>query len=278
MTALQRHYFFLRLYGQRTDMDAVKSAHQFLWEEDDKAGHEWGGPTTTQTWEQRLAKRYYDRLYREYALADMTRYREGAIGLRWRTESEVFDGKGQFVCGNKACSSDQGLQSFELQFSYVEHGVSKAALVKLRACPECAAKLNYRKRKDEERSEGERRREERKEERKEAKRRKEERKRRNSKHDRHEKKKRRKEDRHSSRRHRSRSRSRERDESSDDSDGAGDAGRMRRDGDDGRGADPRKATAHAPSPHPSASGGLASPTEADHLEARFQRYCDDLLR
>jgi hypothetical protein len=30
----------------------------------------------------------------EYCLADLSRYREGGIGLRWRTESEVKSGKG----------------------------------------------------------------------------------------------------------------------------------------------------------------------------------------
>ena len=44
------------------------------------------------------------------------------MGLRWRTEAEVFDGKGQFVCGNKRCTESDGLASFELNFAYVEHG------------------------------------------------------------------------------------------------------------------------------------------------------------
>ena len=33
-----------------------------------------------------MAIKYYNKLYREYALADMSRHREGKIGLRWRTE------------------------------------------------------------------------------------------------------------------------------------------------------------------------------------------------
>lgn len=41
----------------------------------------------------RMAKRYYDKLFREYALADLTRYKEGKVGLRWRTEREVVEGK-----------------------------------------------------------------------------------------------------------------------------------------------------------------------------------------
>jgi hypothetical protein len=34
------------------------------------------------TWQARFAKRYYDRLFKEYALADLTRYKEGKIGFR----------------------------------------------------------------------------------------------------------------------------------------------------------------------------------------------------
>ena len=55
------------------------------------------------SWEKRLAKKYYDKLFKEYAIADLSRYREGAIGLRWRTAKEVVAGKGQFVCGVKRC-------------------------------------------------------------------------------------------------------------------------------------------------------------------------------
>ena len=73
----------------------------------------------------------------------------GAFGLRWRTEREVFDGRGQFTCGNKACTAADGLQSFELLFAYDEHGERKQALVKVRACPKCADKLSYRRRRDE---------------------------------------------------------------------------------------------------------------------------------
>ncbi len=30
-------------------------------------------------WEKRLAKKYYDKLFKEYCLADMTRYKEGKV-------------------------------------------------------------------------------------------------------------------------------------------------------------------------------------------------------
>ena len=183
-SALQRHYALLQL-GQKSDEDAIASAHRFLWPEIEeeqrnaaKPRRQWGDaadPEAGLPWEVRLARRYYRKLHREYALADMTRYREGAIGLRWRTEKELVDGKGQFTCGNKACGETEHLDSFELLFAYAEHGEQKQALVKLRACPKCADKLHYRKRKEERRSKRRAEKEERRKQRKERKRRRRER-------------------------------------------------------------------------------------------------------
>ena len=87
----------------------------------------------------------------EYALADLSFYKEGRIGLRWRTEAEVVEGKGQFMCGNitkrrdkKGCSErEPHLHSYELNFAYLEHGQKKNELVKVRVCRRCAEKLNY---------------------------------------------------------------------------------------------------------------------------------------
>ena len=167
-TAIERHYALLRL-GYQTDADALASAHQFLWPEIEKEKqqqeaeqrskqrqqqHGWGDkedPEAGLSWEVRLARRYYAKLHREYALADMSRYKEGGIGLRWRTDREVFDGKGQFTCGNKACGESDGLESFEVHFAYQEHGERKHALVKLRCCPACADRLNYKQKKEERR-------------------------------------------------------------------------------------------------------------------------------
>jgi protein FRA10AC1 len=46
------------------------------------------------SWEQRIAKRYYDKLFKEYAICELKRYKEGKIAMRWRTENEVIVGKG----------------------------------------------------------------------------------------------------------------------------------------------------------------------------------------
>ena len=78
---------------------------------------------TELTYEKRLAKKYYEKLFKEYAIADLRLYREGKVGLRWRTEQEVIDGKGQFVCGARGCDTAAHLASFEVHlqamFPYV---------------------------------------------------------------------------------------------------------------------------------------------------------------
>lgn len=55
------------------------------------------------TWEQRVAKKYYDKLFKEYAICDLKYYKQGKIALRWRTESEVISGKGNYILSIFAC-------------------------------------------------------------------------------------------------------------------------------------------------------------------------------
>ena len=121
--------------NDRNDYTVLSEEHKFLWEADDKP----------EMWEKRLAKAYYDKLFKEYAIVDLSRYKENKIAMRWRIEKEVCDGKGQFMCGNKHCSRNEDLTSWEVNFSYMEQGEKKNALVKLRLCPKCSKKLNYHK-------------------------------------------------------------------------------------------------------------------------------------
>ncbi|XP_065906300.1 protein FRA10AC1-like [Dysidea avara] len=119
--------------SDKNDYDVLKEQHCFLWDhEDEPLG-----------WESKLAKAYYDKLFKEYSISDLSRYKENKIALRWRVEKEVVSGKGQFVCGNKHCDEMSDLQSWEVNFGYMEHGEKKNALVKLRLCPQCSGKLNY---------------------------------------------------------------------------------------------------------------------------------------
>ncbi|GBP85404.1 Protein FRA10AC1 [Eumeta japonica] len=71
------------------------------------------------------------------------------VALRWRVEREVVIGKGQFQCGDKRCNNDKDLKSWEVNFAYVEDNERKNALVKIRLCPDCSQKLNYKSKKRE---------------------------------------------------------------------------------------------------------------------------------
>ncbi|GAB2300168.1 hypothetical protein Dimus_034207, partial [Dionaea muscipula] len=125
----------------KTDQDTLREGYRFIRTEEDDMDT---------SWEQRLVKRYYDKLFKEYCIADMSKYKSGKIGLRWRSEKEVVSGKGQFICGNKLCDEKDGLVSYEVNFSYFEAGENKQALVKLIACESCAEKLHYRRSKEKE--------------------------------------------------------------------------------------------------------------------------------
>lgn len=156
MDAYQRHTKFVNDYilyyggkkedfrrlgeNDKTDLDVIRENHRFLWNEEDEVD---------MTWEKRLAKKYYDKLFKEYCIADLSRYKENKFGFRWRVEKEVISGKGQFFCGNKYCDEKEGLKSWEVNFGYVEHGEKKNALVKLRLCQECSFKLNFHHRRKE---------------------------------------------------------------------------------------------------------------------------------
>ena len=52
-----------------------------------------------------MVQNYHKCLYKEYVLADLSRVLDiGKIGLRWRSEKEVADGRGFRCCGNLMCN------------------------------------------------------------------------------------------------------------------------------------------------------------------------------
>lgn len=106
----------------KTDKDVIYENMKFIWNEDEMPA----------TWEEKLAKKYYDKLFKEYCICDLSRYKENMIANRFRVEKEVVTGKGQFICGEKACNENNGLRTWEVNFSYVEAGSKKNTLVKLR--------------------------------------------------------------------------------------------------------------------------------------------------
>ena len=91
----------------------------------------------------RMARRFYDRLYKEFAIFDVSRHREGLIGMRWRTEDEVISGKGQTLCGGKGCQVNTDLRSYEMPFRYTQNGSVKCELVKVQAYKGCFKKLSH---------------------------------------------------------------------------------------------------------------------------------------
>lgn len=126
----------------KTDLDLLREHYQFLLDDDYEESADGG----KDEWQRRMVQNYHAKLYKEYCLADMSRIREpgSPIGMRWRSERELIDGKGQFSCGSLSCTNSTDLTSWEVNFNYVEHGVKKQALVKLRLCPECSLLLPHR--------------------------------------------------------------------------------------------------------------------------------------
>ena len=121
-----------------SDLASLHARHQFVRDDEEDAKE-------FSSWEVRMARKYYDHLYKEFAIADLSRFTEGKIGLRWRMEKEVICGKGQFTCGTTNCNSCKELHSYELPFQYLEDGKRKSELVKVRVCKQCAVKLFYKK-------------------------------------------------------------------------------------------------------------------------------------
>ncbi|KAI0696914.1 folate-sensitive fragile site protein Fra10Ac1-domain-containing protein [Cytidiella melzeri] len=140
----------------RTEFDILKDSHRFLREDDNDA--------KPHTWEDQVAQKYYERLFREYAVCDLKHYKSGNFALRWRTETEVISGAGETTCGNTRCALHPprnhdpedgadvmpGLKTLELPFSYVEKGENKLALVKVVLCDKCCKKLMWKRNKEKE--------------------------------------------------------------------------------------------------------------------------------
>ncbi|KAJ9125255.1 hypothetical protein QFC22_000210 [Naganishia vaughanmartiniae] len=92
----------------KTEFDVLKENLRFIREDED--------PKDV-TYEERLARAYESKLFKEYALLETM--------------------------------SEQGipmppLQAFELPFAYVEAGQKKQALVKVKVCERCARKVTYK--------------------------------------------------------------------------------------------------------------------------------------
>ena len=145
-----------------TDLDELKKHHRFLREDDDDdykkeeeetgtrrgRGEEEEAMLSLLNEGERVAKKYEGKLFKEYAIQDLSRWDTQGVGLRWRTEKEVARGKGVDICGEKRCSERKNLGTFELNFRYKEggRGEVKNALVKVVVCPACEEKMNRSRR------------------------------------------------------------------------------------------------------------------------------------
>ncbi|GAA5955390.1 hypothetical protein JCM3765_006763 [Sporobolomyces pararoseus] len=148
------------------ELDILKERHQFVRSSE--------VDPSTLSWEDQLAAKYYDSLFKEFAIVNLKHWRTGQIGLRWRTEDEVLSGIGHLTCASMRCSyhppdprlvaerqlsegaEDEplivdpesslplvktALEECEMNFGYVEEGEKKTTLVKVVLCRDCGKKL-----------------------------------------------------------------------------------------------------------------------------------------
>jgi len=120
------------LKSVKTDLDELLHYHKFIRSEQDNLDKSYGN---------QLAQKYYESLYKEYAICDLSYYKQGKIGMRWCTEKEILNGKGRISCANLKCNENTSLGAYETNFEYTEHGVKKNTLVKVILCTECGEKL-----------------------------------------------------------------------------------------------------------------------------------------
>ncbi|KAJ9452969.1 hypothetical protein DIPPA_23214 [Diplonema papillatum] len=147
-TPWEKHIEMMALFraqrseAAKTDLELIRAEYRFIDAADEPADDAESSSGDAAAWARRVAQAYRDKLFREYALVDLTHHTKGLVGMRWRTESEVVAGKGQFSCGSlPVCGKATRLASLEVPFKFKEGGVKKEALVKVRLCRRCRAKL-----------------------------------------------------------------------------------------------------------------------------------------
>ncbi|CAH2008773.1 unnamed protein product [Acanthoscelides obtectus] len=53
----------------RTDYHVIRDNHKFLWDDND----------TPLTWEEQFARKYYEKLFKEYCIGDLSLYKENKV-------------------------------------------------------------------------------------------------------------------------------------------------------------------------------------------------------
>ncbi|WWC96659.1 hypothetical protein V866_003531 [Kwoniella sp. B9012] len=82
------------LKSRKSDWDVVKENHRFIRDDEE--------PQSV-SWEERVARAYESKLFKEFALIDLKHYKSRQFALRWRTAPEVINGIGEETCGSLRC-------------------------------------------------------------------------------------------------------------------------------------------------------------------------------
>jgi protein FRA10AC1 len=53
---------------EKSEFEILKENFKFIWDANEKP---------PETWEENFAKNYYDKLYKEYCIADLSQYKDG---------------------------------------------------------------------------------------------------------------------------------------------------------------------------------------------------------
>ncbi|OCF31867.1 hypothetical protein I316_06465 [Kwoniella heveanensis BCC8398] len=119
-TPYQRETAFAKHYGvdkdalateernRKSEWDVVREHHRFVRDGDDDAN---GATTSATTWEERVARSYESKLFKEFALIDLKHYKSKRLALRWRTAPEVISGIGESTCASLRCQYHQPPQA-----------------------------------------------------------------------------------------------------------------------------------------------------------------------
>ncbi|WVW80445.1 hypothetical protein I302_102427 [Kwoniella bestiolae CBS 10118] len=86
------------LKSRKSDWDVVKENHRLIRDDEE--------PQNV-SWEERVARAYESRLFKEFALIDLKHYKSHAFALRWRTAPEVINGTGEDTCASLRCKYHQ---------------------------------------------------------------------------------------------------------------------------------------------------------------------------
>ncbi|KAL8277899.1 hypothetical protein RQP46_009718 [Phenoliferia psychrophenolica] len=122
--------------SSRHELDVLKERKRFI--------HATDVDPASLSWEDALALKYYETLFREFCVVNLKHYKHGAIALRWRTETEVLAGIAQLTCASLRCRFHEPpeaeeeldpesteplvpttLTEFEVPFNYMEEGEKK---------------------------------------------------------------------------------------------------------------------------------------------------------